>query len=287
MLIVGFKLLKNKHFKIYSPDEYYVEQNILEHDTIYVMGGKVDITSLQEIRNQSVKSVIFKDERFLGNGPIFIKDMFVAKNPYSYKDFMKGRKNYTSHYYASNLLQENVHLLTMLEYLIMHNICWYEVIIFCNQLSLSEGKNPVYYIETDAGKKVYNPISWKNMPNSNIEADNSELYYKAEENSSVLDEIQMDEEADGWRLPTIDEWEYIARGGINGTFENSIYSGSNTNVSDYNNEQTFPCLIGLNTTKNRLGIENMSGLVYEWCFDKYEDKRIIRGGSWKSNIEEL
>ena len=284
VFVIGVILL----FKldISNPDECYDEKYLLEHDTTYVMGGEVDITSLQEIRKQSVKSMLFTDNRFLEN-PIYVKDMFVAKNPYSYNDFMKGREKY-GHYYASQLIQENIYLNTMLEYIVMHNICWYEAIIFCNQLSQSEGKNPVYYIETDAGEKIYDPISWKNMPDSNINGSKSELYYTAEKNSSVLDEIQMDEEADGWRLPTIDEWEYIARGGINGTFENYIYSGSNTDISDYNdnNEKTFPFLLEINKTQNELGIENMSGLVYEWCFDTYEDKRIVRGGSWKSDIED-
>ncbi|MCR4953031.1 MAG: formylglycine-generating enzyme family protein [Treponema sp.] len=285
VLVIGIIIILKEKIHIDNPDEYHDEKHLLEHDTIYVMGGKVDITSLVEIEKQSVKSVLFTNNRFINNGAIYVKDLLVAKNPYSYGDFLKGKKN--SHYDNKLLLEQKYLIYTVHpEYMVMHNICWYEAIIFCNQLSQSEGKKAVYYIENVPGVKVYDPISWKNTPNSNIGGDKSELYYNSQQNSPVLDKIQMDEQADGWRLPTMDEWEYIARGGINGTFENYIYSGSNTNISDFDSEEALPGLIGINTTKNELGIENMSGLVYEWCFDTYEDKRVVRGGSWKSDIED-
>ena len=68
------------------------------------------------------------------------------------------------------------------------------------------------------------------------------------------------------RLPNVEEWEYAARGGVNGG-DDKFYSGSNIleDVSwcKFNsNERTQP--VGLKKS-NELGIYDMSGNVYEFC----------------------
>ena len=100
----------------------------------------------------------------------------------------------------------------------------------------------------------------------------------------------------GGRLPTEAEWEYASRGGQQG--RPTLYSGSNHVDSvawyDRNAEgSTHP----VGTKKpNELGIYNMSGNVWEWCFDWYSDypkarrtnpkgprrgeNVVVRGGSW-------
>ena len=104
------------------------------------------------------------------------------------------------------------------------------------------------------------------------------------------------------RLPTEAEWEYAARGGDQS--QGFLYSGSNdvdsvawhTNNSGW---KTHP----VGTKKaNELGLYDMSGNVWEWCWDLYDahyygvspefnpkgpahridrwDYRVIRGGCW-------
>jgi formylglycine-generating enzyme required for sulfatase activity len=95
-----------------------------------------------------------------------------------------------------------------------------------------------------------------------------------------------------FRLPTEAEWEYAARGGVVKTKFNvypsiatqqSKYAGSD-NVNDVSwygkndGYETKP--VGLKFP-NQLGLYDMSGNVYEWCWDRYRDSyRILRGGSW-------
>ena len=143
----------------------------------------------------------------------------------------------------------------------VEKVSWFDAVEYCNKLSQKEGLTKCY--------------------------------------SGSGDNIQCNFNANGYRLPTEAEWEYAARGGS--LSKGYTYSGSN-NIGDVawydsnSGNKTHP--IG-QKTQNELGIYDMTGNVWEWCWDwkgsyssgsqtnpkgaSRSSNRVLRGGSWRYN----
>ncbi|MCB5262482.1 MAG: formylglycine-generating enzyme family protein, partial [Candidatus Cloacimonetes bacterium] len=160
----------------------------------------------------------------------------------------------------------------------VYYVSWFNAIEYSNRRSMQEGLTPCYSYSSNGT----NPDSWPNGWNSD---------YNNHTN------VNCNWTANGYRLPTEAEWHFAARGG-NQT-HNYTYSGSNTigDVAWYdgNNNPSGTKPVG-GKLPNELGLYDMSGNVWEWCWDIYGNYpsgpqnnptgsnsgsgRVRRGGSW-------
>jgi formylglycine-generating enzyme required for sulfatase activity len=148
----------------------------------------------------------------------------------------------------------------------VHTVNWYDVVKWCNLRSEIEGRTPVYTV----GGNIYT-----NGQHNNVDVNTT---------------------ANGYRLPTDAEWEFAARGGTQSqgyTYSGSddvnavawYWSNSGGAACNYSSGRgTWP--VGQKAA-NELGLHDMSGNVWEWCFDWHPSwvgsRRVGRGGSWGSD----
>ena len=154
---------------------------------------------------------------------------------------------------------------------------WYDAVVYCNLRSKAEGLTPAYKIGTET-----DPTKW-----SGIVGDASTKWCGPSSSDDTWNGMTFDTTANGYRLPTEAEWEYIAR---NKNQDSYTYSGSDTiddvawygtNSLNKTHEVKTDKVAGTDSA-NGLGIYDMSGNVWEWCGDTYTNtsKRNIRGGAW-------
>lgn len=210
---------------------------------------------------------------FVSGRTITIPDMYVCDHEVTRGEFKEvmGTDPSTANAYDKdgNKLTGDAVLNNPVNY-----VNWYAAIAYCNKLSLKENLTPCY--------SVNGVTDWENLAYSSIPTSSN----------STWDALTYDKEADGYRLPTEAEWEWLARGG-----ENYTYAGSNTvgDVAWYTSNTNDTGSREVKTKQaNGYGLYDMSGNVCEWCYDWYGtvnsstadtgassgSNRGLRGSSW-------
>ncbi|MEI8094540.1 MAG: SUMF1/EgtB/PvdO family nonheme iron enzyme [Spirochaetales bacterium] len=145
----------------------------------------------------------------------------------------------------------------------VERVTWYDAVNFCNKLSLREGLEPVYTV-----------VAGQSAPT-----------------------VTQDHRKTGYRLPTEAEWEWAARGAEAAAGFAFAGSAVPDTVAWTDSKTTTTSPVG-QLAPNPLGLYDLSGNVWEWCWDWYgkysagaqvdplgPDAGVLkvgRGGSWRA-----
>ena len=164
----------------------------------------------------------------------------------------------------------------------VETLSWYDAIDYCNRRSLRDGRTPAYVIAIDGAARLDGGLRRAT--------------------------VGWNREADGYRLPTEAEWEYVCRAGTASAFFNGPITASEDRCEQdpgLEGAGWYCANAGVAThpvkeaQANPWQLHDLHGNVAEWCWDGWQELdaaavadpagadsseyRVHRGGHWLSS----
>lgn len=140
-------------------------------------------------------------------------------------------------------------------------VSWYDAIKFCNKLSEIEGLTPCYIWTSETPTREY----------------------------VVLYNVMWNKNANGYRLPTKEEWLFVAEKESTLLQDKNMTLLQNTTTDFWNSTNSKNRTQPVGTSKaDSNGLFDLKGNVWEWCWDLAEfpwSNRVVCGGAFDSDPE--
>ena len=166
----------------------------------------------------------------------------------------------------------------------VEQVNWYHAIAFCNKLSIACNLEPCYTVTAGGNQIDFSTLEYSAIPTT----DNTDWNNAA-----------WDTGKNGFRLPTEAEWEWAAMGGTEDKWAGTDTESELINYAWYGANNVNKTHEVKKKQPNGYGLYDMSGNVFEWCWDRYGplpnplpadysghasgSGQVVRGGCWYSS----